>query len=126
MTFKVAIFGHFPEITELKLQLPPDVMDKACDVMKRYRKSYCSCSLWNRQRHPSFSLQATPLMTSTYSLMVIRSLVDEACRAFRMVGVTLLFSFISLLQLRIFDSGFLYYGLDEDSNHFIHKLYSFY
>ena len=27
MTFKVAIFGHFPEITELKLPLPPDVMD---------------------------------------------------------------------------------------------------
>ena len=57
---------------------------------------------------------------------VIRSLVDVACRAFRMVGVTLLFSSISLLQLRIFDSGFLYYGLDEDSNHFIHKLYSVY
>ena len=57
---------------------------------------------------------------------VIRSLVDVACRAFRMVGVTLLFSSISLLQLRIFDSGFLYYGLDEDINRFIHKLYSFY
>ena len=56
---------------------------------------------------------------------VIRSLVDGACRALRMVGVTLLFSSISLLQLRIFDSGFLYYGLDENSNQFIHKLYSF-
>ena len=37
--------------------------------MKRYRKSYCSCSLWNPQRRPSFSLLATPLMTSTHSLM---------------------------------------------------------
>ena len=26
MTFKVAIFSHFPAITELKLPLPPDVM----------------------------------------------------------------------------------------------------
>ena len=45
MTFKVAIFGSFPDIPERKLSLPSWVMEGGCDVARLYvLQNYRSCT----------------------------------------------------------------------------------
>ena len=50
MAFEVAIFGHFLDITELKLSLPSGLWKTRCDVVSMYvLQSYCSCTFCKRK-----------------------------------------------------------------------------